>query len=63
MDGSSQCRMWDELGEIAQIENWKTLWQECTDWALPRKDNILKVNVEGMEKPVQRMIDVCIEAN
>ena len=63
MDGSSQCRMWDELGNIAQIENWKTLWQECTDWALPRKDNILKVNVEGMEKPVQRMIDVCIEAN
>lgn len=63
MDGNSQCRMWDELGNIAQIENWKTLWQECTDWALPRKDNILKVNVEGLEKPVQRMIDVCIEAN
>ena len=63
MDGNSQCRMWDELGEISQIENWKTLWQECTDWALPRKDNILKVNVEGLEKPVQRMIDVCIEAN
>ena len=63
MDGSSQCRMWDELGNIAQIENWRTLWQECADWALPRKDNILKVNVEGLEKPVQRMIDVCIEAN
>lgn len=63
MDGSSYVRMWEELGTISSIENWKTLWQECVDWALPRKDNILKVNIEGIEKPVQRFIDVCIEAN
>jgi hypothetical protein len=63
MDGSSQCRLWQELGDISQISNWKTLWQECADWALPRKDNVLKVNIEGLEKPVQRLIDTCIEAN
>lgn len=63
MDGNSYCRMWEELGSISSIENWKTLWQECSDWSLPRKDNILKVNIEGVEKPVQRMIDTCIEAN
>ncbi len=63
MNDDAHIRMWDELGEMAQIENWKTQWQECTDWALPRKDNILKVNIEGVEKPVQRMIDTCIEAN
>jgi len=55
--------MWQELGDISQIDNWKTLWQECTDWSLPRKDNILQVKVEGVEKPVQRMIDTCVEAN
>ena len=63
MDKICGCKMWQELGDISQISNWKTLWQECTDWALPRKDNILQVKVEGVEKPVQRMIDVCIEAN
>jgi len=55
--------MWEELGSVAQIQNWKSLWQECTDWALPRKNNILSVTIDGAGKPIQRMIDSCIKAN
>lgn len=63
MDGSNYCQKWEQLGASGNIDNWKNIWQECADWCLPSKDNILRVNVEGTEKPVQRMIDTCIEAN
>jgi hypothetical protein len=63
MDGQGYCQMWNQLGASACVDNWKNLFQECADWCLPRKDNILKVTTEGTEKPVQRMIDTCIEAN
>jgi hypothetical protein len=43
--------------------NWLNLWQECQDWAMPTNDNINRIRVEGQEKPPQRMIDSCIEAN
>ncbi len=45
------------------IGNWKNLWQECADWCYPSNDNINRVRVAGQEKPPQRMIDTCIEAN
>jgi hypothetical protein len=63
MDGKNYCQMWDELGSTGCVENWKTLWQECADWCLPSKDNITKITIGGEQKPVQRMIDTCIEAN
>ena len=43
--------------------NWMNLWQECADWCMPTNDNINRIRVEGQEKPPQRMIDTCIEAN
>lgn len=45
------------------IGNWQNLWQECADWCYPSNDNINRVRVAGQEKPPQRMIDTCIEAN
>ncbi len=63
MDGSTYCKKWDQLGTSGSVDNWKTLWQECADWCIPSKDNVLRVNVEGTEKPVQRLIDTAIEAN
>jgi hypothetical protein len=45
------------------IGNWMNLWQECQDWAMPTNDNINRIRIEGQEKPSQRMIDSCIEAN
>ena len=43
--------------------NWENLWQECADWCFPTNDNINRIRVGGQEKPPQRMIDTCIEAN
>jgi hypothetical protein len=45
------------------IGNWENLWQECADWSFPNNDNINRIRVGGQEKPPQRMIDTCIEAN
>ena len=39
------------------------LWQECADWSFPTNDNINRIRVGGQEKPPQRMVDTCIEAN
>ena len=43
--------------------NWENLWQECADWCWPTNDNINQIRSAGQEKPAQRMIDTCIEAN
>jgi hypothetical protein len=61
MNGASHMRIWEGLDEDAR--NWTTLWQECVDWSLPHKDNITRISIGGEEKPVQRMIDTCVEAN
>jgi hypothetical protein len=39
------------------------LWQECADWAMPTNDNVNRIRIQGQEKPPQRLIDTCIEAN
>jgi hypothetical protein len=64
MNGESLIKLWQQLD--SEASNWRTLWQECADWCLPQKDNINKINLStlsGEEKPPQRMIDTCIEAN
>jgi hypothetical protein len=45
------------------VGNWQNLWQECADWCYQTNDNINRIRVGGQEKPPQRMIDTCIEAN
>ena len=62
MNGSDIIKRYDALEGNAR-GNWLNLWQECADWALPTNDNINRIRVEGQEKPTQRMIDSCIEAN
>jgi len=62
MDGKALVKKFDSMNSYA-IGNWKNLWQECADWAMPTNDNINRVRYEGMEKSPQRMIDTCIEAN
>ena len=64
MGGSGLIRIWEAMD--SEASNWRTLWQECADWCLPHKDNINRVHLttlQGEEKPPQRMIDTCIEAN
>lgn len=43
--------------------NWMNLWQECADWCYQTNDNINRIRIGGQEKPPQRLIDTCIEAN
>ena len=62
MNGKSLVKRFDSMNSYA-IGNWKNLWQECADWAMPTNDNINRVRYEGLEKSPQRMIDTCIEAN
>ena len=61
MDGNYYYKLWDSMRQNAT--NWETLWQESADWSLPRKDQITEIRVQGLEKPAQRMIDTCVEAN
>jgi hypothetical protein len=61
MDGSKYMKMWEHMENANK--NWDSQWQECADWSLPHKDNITSVRIAGQEKPPQRMIDTCIEAN
>lgn len=61
MDGNYYYKLWDSMRDNAR--NWETLWQESADWSLPRKDEITNIRVQGLEKPAQRMIDTCVEAN
>lgn len=62
MNGSDIIKRYTALEGNAR-GNWLNLWQECSDWALPTNDNINRIRVEGQEKPTQRMIDSCVEAN
>jgi hypothetical protein len=45
------------------IGNWMNLWQEAADWCMPTNDNVNRIRIAGQEKPPQRLIDTCIEAN
>jgi hypothetical protein len=62
MNGADIVKKYEALKGSAH-GNWMNLWQECQDWAMPTNDNINRIRVEGQEKPPQRMIDTCIEAN
>ena len=61
MTGKEIIKLYDAMD--GDVGNWKNLWQECADWGDPTNDNINRIRVEGQEKPTQRMIDTCIEAN
>ena len=62
MTGQDVIKRYDAMGDYAR-GNWENLWQECADWCWPSNDNINEVHTPGAEKPPQRMIDSCIEAN
>ena len=62
MDGHQIIKKFNSMNSHV-IGNWQNLWQECADWCLPNNDNINRVRIGGQEKPPQRMIDTCIEAN
>lgn len=62
MTGQEVIKRFDSLGSYSR-GNWETLWQECADWCWPNNDNINRVRTPGEEKPPQRLIDTCIEAN
>ena len=61
MNGNQWFKIWQAMDN--NVANWETMWRECADWSLPRKDAITELRVQGMEKPAQRMIDTCVEAN
>ena len=62
MDGNTIIKKYDNMSSNV-IGNWLNLWQECADFCFPTNDNINRIRVAGQEKPPQRMIDTCIEAN
>ena len=62
MDGTSLIKKYEAMNNTVR-GNWENLWQECADWCYPTNDNINRIRVGGQEKPPQRMIDTCIEAN
>ena len=62
MNGSSIIKKYNAMNSNV-IGNWMNLWQECADWCYQTNDNINRIRVAGQEKPPQRMIDTCIEAN
>ena len=62
MDGSSLIKKYEAMNDHVR-GNWMNLWQECADWSFPTNDNINRIRVGGQEKPPQRMVDTCIEAN
>ena len=62
MNGQEVVKRFESLKTHAR-QNWMQLWQECADWAMPTNDNINQIHIGGTEKPPQRMIDTCIEAN
>ena len=62
MDGSALIKKYEAMNDTVR-GNWMNLWQECADWCFPTNDNINRIRVAGQEKPPQRMIDTCIEAN
>jgi hypothetical protein len=62
MTGNEIIKRFDGMNDYAN-GNWMNLWQECADWAMPTNDNVNQIRTAGQEKPTQRMIDTCIEAN
>ena len=62
MDANSLIKKYESMDSTVR-GNWMNLWQECADWCFPTNDNINRIRVGGQEKPPQRMIDTCIEAN
>lgn len=62
MTGNDIIQRYDSMNDYV-IGNWMNLWQECADWAMPTNDNINRIRIAGQEKPPQRLIDSCIEAN
>ena len=62
MTGTDIIKRYDSMNDYA-IGNWMNLWQECADWAMPTNDNVNRIRIAGQEKPPQRLIDSCIEAN
>ena len=62
MDGNSLIKKYQSMDSTVR-GNWMNLWQECADWCYQTNDNINRIRVAGQEKPPQRMIDTCIEAN
>lgn len=62
MTGPDILKKFEAMGDYSS-GNWETLWQESADWCWPSNDNINRVRSRGEEKPPQRLIDTCIEAN
>ena len=62
MTGNEIIKRFDGMNDYAE-GNWKNIWQECADWAMPTNDNVNNIKIAGQEKSPQRMIDTCIEAN
>ena len=62
MDGNTLIKRYESMDSTVR-GNWMNLWQECADFCFPTNDNINRIRVAGQEKPPQRMIDTCIEAN
>lgn len=62
MTGQEIIKMHGSMNDYV-IGNWMNLWQECADWCWPTNDAINNVRIAGQEKPPQRLIDTCIEAN
>ncbi len=62
MDAHSLIKKYESMDSTVR-GNWMNLWQECADWCFPTNDNINRIRIGGQEKPPQRMIDTCIEAN
>jgi hypothetical protein len=62
MNGQQIIKRYDQMDDYVGA-NWRNIWQEAADWCMPTNDNINRVRTPGQEKPPQRMIDSCIEAN
>lgn len=62
MTGKDIIKRYDSMNSNA-VGNWMNLWQECADWCYQSNDNINRIRIAGQEKPPQRMIDTCTEAN
>ena len=60
-DGLRNIKMWEQMQ--GTNSSWGSIWQECSDWCLPHKDNITQVRTGGQDANPQRMTDTCIEAN
>lgn len=62
MTGAEIVKRYQMMNDYA-VGNVLNLLQECADWCWPTNDNVNRIHSQGQEKPAQRMIDACIEAN